>query len=198
MSYEVKAYPALGDQLVLLTPINHVRDCGLKLISKGHSFVRRFDTKHVSELYMSTPSSNTDFMRLALIHGRLALPECLPNPPVGCVLVKDNVVVSQGHTQQPGQCHAEALALSRLPSGCDGFTAYVTLEPCSFHGRTPSCAQALVKSGVKSVFVGMLDPDPRNSGAGIKILRDAGITVVVGLLAQEAEEYLSSYLMTPQ
>lgn len=65
-------------------------------------------------------------------------------------------------------------------------TAFVTLESCSFHGRTPSCARALIHIGVDKVFVGLLDPDPRNSGAGIKMLRDAAITVVVGLLAQEA------------
>lgn len=79
-------------------------------------------------------------MRLALVQGRLALPECLPNPPVGCVLVKDNLVVSQGFTQPLGLHHAEAMALSRLPDECRGVSAFVTLEPCSFHGRTPSCA----------------------------------------------------------
>lgn len=134
------------------------------------------------------------FMRMALTHGRQALPDCLPNPPVGCVLVKDNLVVSHGYTQTPGRHHAEAAALARLPIGACGVTAFVTLEPCSFHGRTPSCAQALVSAGVKRVYVGMLDPDPRNSGAGIKILRDAGIDVIVGLLAAQAGRDLKRYL----
>lgn len=145
---------------------------------------------------MPSDFANNTFMHLALAQGRLALPGCLPNPPVGCVLVKDNLVVSQGFTQPPGHHHAEAMALSMLPGDCCGITAYVTLEPCSFHGRTPSCAHALVSSGVEKVFVGMLDPDPRNSGAGIKILRDAGITVVVGVLAEEAAKDLAGLLMS--
>ncbi|MCJ8207361.1 bifunctional diaminohydroxyphosphoribosylaminopyrimidine deaminase/5-amino-6-(5-phosphoribosylamino)uracil reductase RibD [Pseudomonas sp. RGM2987] len=144
---------------------------------------------------MAKPPSNTDFMQLALAQGRLALPECLPNPPVGCVLVKDNVVISQGYTQAPGLHHAEAMALSQLKNDCSGVTAFVTLEPCSFHGRTPSCALALINSGVERVFVALLDPDPRNSGAGIRMLRDAGITVVVGLLAEKAAEDLTDFLV---
>ena len=142
---------------------------------------------------MTSLTSDADFMQLALAQGRLALPDCLPNPPV--VLVKDNVVISQGHTQAPGLYHAEAMALSRLANDCSGVTAFVTLEPCSFHGRTPSCAQALINSGVDKVFVGLLDPDPRNSGEGIRMLRDAGITVVVGLLAEDAAEDLAGYLV---
>lgn len=112
------------------------------------------------------------------------------------MLVKDNVVISQGYTQAPGFHHAEAMALSRLTNDCSGVTAFVTLEPCSFHGRTPSCAQALINSGIEKVFVGLLDPDPRNSGAGIRILRDAGITVVVGLLAADAAEDLADFLVS--
>ena len=144
---------------------------------------------------MPDTPSDTDFMQLALAQGRLALPECLPNPPVGCVLVKDNAVISQGYTQPPGFYHAEAMALSSLSSDCSGVSAFVTLEPCSFHGRTPSCALALINSGVETVFVGLLDPDPRNSGAGIKMLRDAGITVIFGLLAEEAAKDLADFLV---
>lgn len=77
-----------------------------------------------------------------------------------------------------------------------GVTAFVTLEPCSFHGHTPSCALALINSGVENVFVGLLDPDPRNSGTGIRMLRDAGITVVVGLLAEEAAEDFAEFLVS--
>ena len=149
-------------------------------------------TKNEYQSNMPSLTSDAGFMQLALAQGRLALPDCLPNPPVGCVLVKDNVVISQGHTQAPGLYHAEAMALSRLANDCSGVTAFVTLEPCSFHGRTPSCARALIHSGVDKVFVGLLDPDPRNSGAGIRMLRDAGITVVVGLLAEEAAEDLGN------
>lgn len=115
---------------------------------------------------------------------------------MGCVLVKDNVVISQGYTQAPGLYHAEAMALSQLTNDCSGVTAFVTLEPCSFHGRTPSCALALINSGIEKVFVGLVDPDPRNSGAGIRMLRDAGLTVVVGLLAEEAAEDLGDFLVS--
>jgi len=145
---------------------------------------------------MPSLTSDTDFMRLALAQGRLALPDCLPNPPVGCVLVRDNVVISQGYTQAPGLQHAEAMALSRFTDCRSGVTAFVTLEPCSFHGRTPSCALALINSGVEKVFVGVLDPDPRNSGTGIRMLQDAGITVVVGLLSDQAAEDLTDFLVS--
>lgn len=137
------------------------------------------------------------FMLQALTLGRQALPDCLPNPPVGCVLVKDNIVISQGYTQRVGCRHAEAMALSALgDEGC-GVHAYVTLEPCSFQGRTPSCAQALVAAGVERVYVAMLDPDLRNAGAGIRIFRDAGIEVIVGLLHESASNDLAPYPIRP-
>ena len=134
------------------------------------------------------------FMRAALIEGRKALPLCLPNPPVGCVLVKAGAIVARGHTQPPGLDHAEAMALSQVLGDLTSITAYVTLEPCSFQGRTPSCAKALVKSGIKQIVVAMLDPDPRNSGAGIRILEAGGVNIFVGLLECEAIADLSPYL----
>ncbi len=135
-----------------------------------------------------------EFMHLALIEGRKALPSCIPNPPVGCVLVKNGNVIASGFTQPPGQHHAEAMALAQVDGDLSDVTAFVTLEPCSFHGRTPSCAKTLVKSGIKRVFIAMLDPDPRNSGAGIGILKAAGIEVCVGVLEQMACQDLSPYL----
>lgn len=135
-----------------------------------------------------------DFMRLALLEGRKALPACLPNPPVGCVLVKDGQVIASGFTQPPGQHHAEAMALSQVAGDLSGVTAFVTLEPCSFHGRTPSCAKALVARGIKSVVIATLDPDPRNSGAGIEILKVAGVEVSVGTLERSALEDIGPYL----
>lgn len=134
------------------------------------------------------------FMGLALDQGRQALPGCLPNPPVGCVIVRGGDVVANGFTHPPGKHHAEAMALSKLESGVDDLTAYVTLEPCSFAGRTPSCALALVGAGIARVHVAMLDPDPRNAGAGIEILRKAGLKVTVGLLQDQARHDLLSYL----
>jgi len=135
------------------------------------------------------------YMRAALMEGRKALPACLPNPPVGCVLVKCGQIVASGFTQPPGQWHAEAMALAQLSGDLSEVRAYVTLEPCSFHGRTPSCAKALVDRGIKQVFVATLDPDPRNSGAGIQVLRSAGIFVEVGMLEREALKDLGPYLV---
>jgi pyrimidine deaminase RibD-like protein len=94
------------------------------------------------------------FMRAALKEGRKALPDCLPNPPVGCVLVRDEQIISSGYTHLPGQQHAESMALSKVSGDLSDVSAYVTLELCSFCGRTPSCAKALIDRGIKRVFEG--------------------------------------------
>jgi len=133
-------------------------------------------------------------MRAALKEGRKALPDCLPNPPVGCVLVKGGQIIACGYTQLPSEQHAEAVALSKVSGNLSGVSAYVTLEPCSFYGRTPSCAKALIDRGIGRVFVATLDPDPRNSGAGIKLLESAGIIVDIGMLEKEALEDLGPHL----
>jgi pyrimidine deaminase RibD-like protein len=130
------------------------------------------------------------FMRTALKEGRRALPGCLPNPPVGCVLVRGEQTIACGYTQSPGQPHAEAMALSQVSGDLSDVSAYVTLGPCSFHGRTPSCAKALIDRAIGRVFVATLDPDPRNSGAGIKLLESAAIIVEIGMLEKEALEDL--------
>lgn len=139
------------------------------------------------------PSDN-HFMQLALDEGRKALPECLPNPPVGCLLVKENQIIATGFTQPPYHPHAEAMAMNSVDGDLNGVTAYVTLEPCSFHGRTPSCAKHLVDRHISRVVIAIQDPDPRNSGLGIEILKKAGITVEIGILAEEAYKDLAPYL----
>ena len=136
-------------------------------------------------------------MYLAILEGRKALPACIPNPPVGCVLVRQQRVIAKGYTNPPGQNHAEAMALSLLPDPLADVTAFVTLEPCSFHGRTPSCAEALVQRRIARVYIAFLDPDPRNNGAGVKILQRAGIEVSVGLLEDLARRELGPYLARP-
>ena len=135
------------------------------------------------------------WMRQAIAEGRKALPACAPNPPVGCVVVSEGQLLARGHTRPPGQPHAEAMALQMLAVPAGGTTVYVTLEPCSFEGRTPSCAQALVAARVGRVYVGILDPHPRNRGSGIEILRAAGIPVEIGVLKREIEAELSPYLV---
>ena len=100
-----------------------------------------------------------------------------PNPAVGCVLVRQSEVVGEGYHVRAGQGHAEANALKAAGEKAKDATAYVTLEPCSFHGRTPSCAMALIEAGVSRVVVAMEDPDPRNAGRGLALLKEAGIEV---------------------
>ena len=100
-----------------------------------------------------------------------------PNPRVGCVLVKGSSVVGEGFHVKAGDPHAEALALAQAGPEAKGATAFVTLEPCSYHGRTPSCAAALIEAGVKRVVAAMTDPHPRNSGQGFDMLEQAGIEV---------------------
>ncbi len=136
------------------------------------------------------------FMWEAIVEGRKAKPKCFPNPPVGCVIVKDGIIVSRGHTGAPGENHAEVMALENLESGITDFLMFVTLEPCSFQGRTPSCAKTIIHTPVKKVFVGIIDPHPKNNGAGIDILSSNGVEVEIGLLAQEIEKELVPYLIS--
>ena len=137
---------------------------------------------------------NQQYMLQALEASRQALPDCQPNPPVGCVLVKNDKVVSVGYTQKVGGNHAEVEALNHYDGDMKGVTAYVTLEPCSFVGRTPACANTLVEAGVKHVVVAMLDPDPRNNGRGVAILDSHGVKVDVGLCQAQASAFLTPYL----
>ncbi len=136
------------------------------------------------------------FMRQAILEGRKALPHCHPNPPVGCVIVKDGKIIARGHTNEPGSDHAEAMALKQIGEEEVDLELFVTLEPCSYYGRTPSCAKNIAKRQVKSVHIGMIDPHPKNRGAGIRILEKVEIKVVVGVLEEEVSADLSPYLMT--
>lgn len=126
------------------------------------------------------------FMKRALELAVQAAGRTSPNPLVGCVIVNNGQVVGEGYHQKAGTPHAEIHALTAAKDLAHGATAYVTLEPCSHYGRTPPCADALIKSGIKRVIVAMEDPNPLVSGRGIKRLREAGIEVDVGLLAAEA------------
>jgi len=112
-----------------------------------------------------------------------------PNPWVGCVVVRDGLIVGEGATQPPGQAHAEIEALRAAGDAAAGATAFVTLEPCSFSGRTGPCADALVGGGIARVVVAIEDPDPRVAGTGIGRLREAGVQVDVGARAEAAEEF---------
>lgn len=133
-------------------------------------------------------ASNTDlrFMAAAVRIARRGLGVVWPNPPVAALIVREEegklpVLVGRGLTSKPGGPHAEVNALRSAGDEAKGATCYVTLEPCSHFGRTPPCASALAKAGIKRVVIGMLDPNPRVAGRGVKMLEEAGIEVLVGV-----------------
>ena len=128
--------------------------------------------------------SDIHFMKIALRLARRGLGTVWPNPAVGCVLVKNNQIIATGWTQAGGRPHAEAHALSKTQN-TQGATAYVTLEPCAHHGKTPPCAHALINAGIEHVIIGCTDPDPRVAGKGIEILKNAGIKVTTSVLENE-------------
>jgi len=136
-------------------------------------------------------SSDQQGMQLALQWAEKGMFITSPNPRVGCVIVKNGKIIGEGYTQPPGQAHAEVQALHDAAArGCDvrGATVYVTLEPCSHFGRTPPCADALIKSGVARVVAAVADPNPLVAGQGLEKLRAAGIETVCGGLEQQARE----------
>lgn len=133
------------------------------------------------------------FMRMALERAATASGRIAPNPPVGAVLVRDREVVAVGATLPPPGPHAEAVAIVAAGAAAIGTTLYVTLEPCSHHGRTPPCADAIVTAGIRRVAIGTRDPNPVVNGTGIDRLRNAGIIVDVGPLADEAELLIEGF-----
>ena len=135
-------------------------------------------------------------MRAALALARRSLGRTWPNPAVGCVIARNGAVLVRGRTRAGGRPHAEADALAQAAGiSLKGATVHVTLEPCSHHGRTPPCADALIAAGVARVVSALEDPDPRVSGAGHARLRAAGIEVAVGEGAREAAEINAGFLL---
>lgn len=139
------------------------------------------------------------FMAAAIRMSRVNLGRTAANPSVGTLMVRDDgdgpVIVGRGVTALGGRPHAEPQALAEAGELARGATAYVTLEPCAHHGRTPPCAHALVAAGVARVVGAASDPDPRVSGRGYSILREAGVDVVEGVLAMEAADLMAGYLI---
>lgn len=129
-----------------------------------------------------------DYMNLAIQLATGTIGQTAPNPSVGCVLVREGVIVGMGSHLIPGEGHAEVLAINQAGEKARGATAYVTLEPCSHTGKTPPCSRLLIESGVTRVVVATEDPNPLVSGRGINQLKDAGLDVTVGLMKQEAQE----------
>ncbi|MDO7786057.1 bifunctional diaminohydroxyphosphoribosylaminopyrimidine deaminase/5-amino-6-(5-phosphoribosylamino)uracil reductase RibD [Desulforamulus aquiferis] len=139
------------------------------------------------------------YMQMALDLAASARGRTSPNPMVGSVIVKDGEIVGKGYHARAGSAHAEVVALADAGDRAKSATVYVTLEPCCHHGRTGPCTEALLKAGVKKVVVAMKDPNPLVAGKGISILEQAGVTVVSGVLEQEAiklNEVFLKYITT--
>jgi diaminohydroxyphosphoribosylaminopyrimidine deaminase / 5-amino-6-(5-phosphoribosylamino)uracil reductase len=135
------------------------------------------------------------WMRAAVALARRGLGTVAPNPSVGCVVVAEGRVVGRGWTQPGGRPHGETEALAMAGVLARGATAYVSLEPCNHHGKTPPCTEALLAAGIRRVVVACEDPDPRVSGSGIRRLREAGVEVSVGVCAEEAREVNRGFFM---
>lgn len=135
-----------------------------------------------------------DFMAQAMRLARRGLYSTTPNPRVGCVLVKGGAIVGEGWHERAGGPHAEVHALNAAGGAARGATAYVTLEPCSHHGRTPPCAEALIDAGVVRVVAAMQDPNPQVAGRGLARLAAAGIAAECGLLEAEARELNAGFV----
>ncbi len=130
--------------------------------------------------------ADTRFMAAALALGRRGVGLCAPNPAVGALVVRDGVIVARGWTKPGGRPHAETEVLREAGAQARGATLYVSLEPCSHHGQTPPCTDAIIAAGVGRGVYAVDDPDPRACGRGAQILADAGIEVTRGVLAEEA------------
>jgi diaminohydroxyphosphoribosylaminopyrimidine deaminase/5-amino-6-(5-phosphoribosylamino)uracil reductase len=143
--------------------------------------------------------SHERWMHVAIEEAELARGTTGDNPWVGCVIVSpDDELVGRGHTHGPGEDHAEiAAARHAQASGRTvvGATLYSTLEPCSFHGRTPACSKAIAERGIRRVVIGMRDPHPRVDGAGVRILREAGVEVIEGVCELEIRRQLGPWVL---
>lgn len=129
------------------------------------------------------------YMKKAIQIGKLGQFTTAPNPNVGCVIVKNNEIVGEGWHKKSGSHHAEIYALMMASEKSKGATAYVTLEPCNYFGKTPPCCDALIKAGIKRVVIAKIDPNPKVSGNGVLYLKKHGISVTTGVLSKESEKY---------
>ncbi|MCH7332857.1 bifunctional diaminohydroxyphosphoribosylaminopyrimidine deaminase/5-amino-6-(5-phosphoribosylamino)uracil reductase RibD [Acinetobacter modestus] len=141
----------------------------------------------MSEFTQNHLSQDQYWMQQAIELARLGQYSTKPNPNVGCVIVKDGQLIGEGYHPKAGQPHAEVFALRQAGEHAKGATAYVTLEPCAHYGRTPPCAEALVKAQVQKVVVACSDPNPLVAGKGVQILQAAGIEVETGICVETAK-----------
>jgi diaminohydroxyphosphoribosylaminopyrimidine deaminase/5-amino-6-(5-phosphoribosylamino)uracil reductase len=134
------------------------------------------------------------WMAHALAQAETAIYRTRPNPAVGCVIVKDDIIIGRGATAPVGGPHAEVSALREAQDLAQNATAYVTLEPCAHYGRTPPCAEALVRAGLKKVVIATLDPNPLVAGKGVALLAQAGIETQIGVLEAQAQAQNRGFL----
>lgn len=139
-------------------------------------------------------SDDTHWMRRALGLARGMRGRVWPNPPVGCVVVKEGLCIAEAATHPGGRPHAERAALERAGNAARGAVLYVTLEPCCHWGKTPPCTEAILEAGIARVVASVQDPDPRVNGGGFAQLRAAGIVVDVGERAEEAQRIMAGFL----
>ena len=137
---------------------------------------------------MAFTQKDTECMALALKLSKLGQAGVGANPMVGCVISSDDKIIAKDYHHQYGQEHAEINALNQIGHKAENCKLYVTLEPCSHHGKTPPCINAIIKSGIKKVYVATLDPNPLVSGRGVKLMKENGIDVEIGLLENNAIE----------
>lgn len=142
----------------------------------------------------SSPSIDARFMRRCVELARGAAGRTAPNPMVGAVITLNGEVLAEGFTQPLGEDHAEPNALNKLGGKAPGATLYVSLEPCCHHGRTPPCTEAILRSGIERVVIGMVDPDPRVQGQGIEILRAGGIQVDLGVCKDSCRDLNAGFI----
>lgn len=132
--------------------------------------------------------NDEEYIKRTFLLARKGVGHVNPNPLVGAVIVKNNVIIGEGYHHQYGGDHAEVVAIKNTSESVEGATVYVNLEPCSHYGKTPPCAELLVQERVARVVIATKDPNPLVAGRGVKILQDAGIDVVTGVLEDEARE----------
>ena len=133
-------------------------------------------------------------MQRCLELARRAAGQTAPNPLVGCTIVRDSQIVGEGFHPQAGQPHAEIFALQAAGEAARGGTAYINLEPCNHHGRTPPCTEALIAAGIARAIIGMIDPNPLVAGKGIERLRQAGVEVIVGVAEEDCRQLNEAFI----
>jgi len=141
-----------------------------------------------------TKTDINKYFNIAIKAAEKARGKCSPNPFVGSVIVKNNKVIAIGWTLQYGGDHSEIQAIKKAGIAAKGATLFVTLEPCSHYGKTPPCAKAVIDAGIQEVYIGISDPNPKVSGKGIEMLKNAGINVHCGFLEDKIKKQLEYYL----